>query len=182
MKIIRKWKVVETSYLFKQKYLTVRKDCVVTQTGVVIPDFYVIENPNWINIIAITEDGLFVMEEQYRHGLSTIEYEICAGMIEDGESPLDAAKRELMEETGYGDGFWEEFMVSSPNPSSMNNINYTFLAKGVRKVRDPSPEETEFIKVSLLTIDEVKRLLIAGKIIEGIMQAPLWKYFATNNL
>lgn len=176
--IIEKWEVKDSSYLFKNKYLTVRKERVITQKGVEIPDFFVIENPNWINVIAITEDGLFVMEEQYRHGLGIIEYELCAGMIEDGESPLEAAKRELKEETGYAGGVWELFMKSSPNPSSMNNINYTFLAKGVKKQFEQRLDSREYINVSLMTKDEVKALLDRDEITEGIMQAPLWKYFA----
>ena len=176
--IIEKWVVKDSSYLFKNKYLTVRKDRVITQKGVEIPDFFVIENPNWINVIAITEDGLFVMEEQYRHGLGIIEHELCAGMIEDGESPLEAAKRELKEETGYAGGDWKLFMKSSPNPSSMNNINYTFLAKGVKKQFEQRLDNREFINVSLLTKDEIKALLDRDEITEGIMQAPLWKYFA----
>ena len=175
---MKKWTLIESSYLFKHKYLTVRKDKVVTQRGVIIPDYFVIENPNWINVIAITEDGLFVMEEQYRHGLGIIEYELCAGMIDDDETPLEAAKRELKEETGYGGGDWQLFMRSSPNPSSMNNVNYTFLATGVKKLFKQELDKRECINVTLMTKKEVKSLLNDDKITEGIMQAPLWKYFA----
>ncbi len=178
---IEKWETKESDYLYRHKYLTVRKDTVVTQTGAVIPDFFVIENPDWINIIAITDEGLFVIEEQYRHGIDKVGYEICAGMIEKGESPLEAAQRELREETGYGGGEWELFMQSTPNPSSMNNVNYTYLAKGVLKLGAPALEQTESIRVLLLTKDEVLSLLETDKISEGIMLAPLWKYFAIKN-
>lgn len=178
---IEKWKTMESNYLYRHKYLTVRKDTVVTQAGAVITDFFVIENPDWVNVIAITDQGLFVIEEQYRHGIDKVGYEICAGMIEKGESPLEAAKRELREETGYGEGEWELFMQSTPNPSSMNNVNYTYLAKGVVKLGEPALEQTESIRVSLLTKDDVLRLLETDSISEGIMQAPLWKYFAISN-
>ena len=178
---IEKWKTMESNYLYRHKYLTVRKDTVVTQAGAVITDFFVIENPDWVNVIAITDQGLFGIEEQYRHGIDKVGYEICAGMIEKGESPLEAAKRELREETGYGEGEWELFMQSTPNPSSMNNVNYTYLAKGVVKLGEPALEQTESIRVSLLTKDDVLRLLETDSISEGIMQAPLWKYFAISN-
>lgn len=180
--MIKKWEVKDSSYLFKQKYLTLRKDCVVTQNGVVIPDFFVVENPDWINVIAITDSGEFVMEQQYRHGIGAIGFEICAGMIEEGETPLEAAKRELLEETGYSGGEWVEFMKSSPNPSSMNNYNYTFLAKGVKRKSEPNQDATESINVMLMTPEQVKSLLYRNMIVEGIMQAPLWKYFANTNL
>lgn len=178
---IKKWQVEKSCYLYRHKYLTIRKDSVITQTGVVIPDFYVIENPDWVNVIAITREGLFVIEEQYRHGIGAVGYEICAGMIEDGETPLNAARRELMEETGYGGGDWELFMKSTPNPSSMNNVNYTFLAKGVMKVGKQDLEKTESIRVLRLTKNEVHHLLEKDLISEGIMQAPLWKLIALNN-
>ena len=179
---VKKWRVIASSYLFKHKYLTIRKDSAETQTGTVIPDFFVIENPDWINVIAITDDGFFVMEEQYRHGLGIVEYELCAGMIEDGETPLEAAKRELKEETGYSGGNWELFMKSSPNPSSMNNVNYTFLATGVKKLSDQKLDSGEYINIHLITKKELLELLFNDRISEGIMQAPLWKYFAINEL
>lgn len=178
---INKWKVIESSYLLRHKYLTVRKDHVITQSGIDIPDWYVLEYPGWINVIAITDEGLFVMERQYRHGLGVVGYEICAGIIEDGETPLQAAQRELMEETGYGEGNWELYNISSPNPSSMNNRNYTFLAKDVKRITGQSLEDAESIDVCLLSIGQVKELLRNNEIIEGIMQAPLWKYIANVN-
>ena len=101
-------------------------------------------------------------------------------MVEKGEAPIEAAKRELLEETGFAGGEWAEYMESSPNPSSMNNINFTFLAKGVKKVSEPEQDATENIKVILMTSEGVKQLLQSDIIIEGIMQAPLWKYFANN--
>ena len=173
-----KWRLEESTYLFKHKYLTIRMDKVITQNGVTIPDFFVIENPDWINVIAITDEGLFVIEEQYRHGLGIIEYELCAGMIEDDETPMEAAKRELKEETGYSGGKWELFMKSSPNPSSMNNINYTFLATGVKKQFNQHLDVRENLNVILMSREEIKSILNEDRITEGIMQAPLWKYLA----
>ncbi len=67
-------------------------------------DYYVLEYPTWINVLAITKDGRFVLEKQYRHGTQSIDYELCAGTCEPGEKPLHAAKRELLEETGFGGG------------------------------------------------------------------------------
>lgn len=174
--MLKKWEVVGGKYLFKGKYLTVRSDHVRMPSGHEIPDFYIIEYPDWINVIAITAEGLFIIEKQYRNGIRAINYEICAGMIEDGETPIEAAQRELLEETGYGGGKWTEYCITTPNPCSMNNYNYTFLAIGVTKIEKPKAEESEDIEIELLTLEQVKQLLLEGKITEGIMQAPLWRY------
>ena len=161
--------------------MKLRKDQVQLNNGYVIEDYFVIEKANWINIIAITEDGLFIIERQYRHGAGSFNYELPAGIVENGEEPIDAAKRELLEETGYSGGEWIEFGRSYPNPSSMTNMNYTFLANGVRKTSEQNLDITENIEVILLTIDEVRSLLKTNQILEGIQQAPLWKYLAEIN-
>lgn len=173
----KKWKILESEYLLQSKWLNVRKDKVWMPKGVELDDFYILEYPNWINVIAITEEGDFVLERQYRHGTQTIEYEICAGVIEKGEDSLTAAKRELYEETGFGGGVWSLYCVTAPNPAAQTNRNYTFLAKGVKKISSQHLERTEDIDVIVLSRDEVKKVLKEGKMMQGIMQAPLWRMF-----
>lgn len=90
---IEKWKVLGSEYIIKRPWLTARVDKVQLPNGVVHPEYYVLEYPNWVNIIAITTEGKFVMVEQYRHGLADIFTELVAGVVEDGEEPLHAAKR-----------------------------------------------------------------------------------------
>ena len=171
------WKTIKQDYIFRSPWLTVRKDQVKTEKDIVIDDFYVLEYPIWVNVIAITEDGKFVIEEQYRHGIQQDTYEICAGICESGEEPLDAAKRELLEETGYGEGNWQLIGKFAPNPNSMNNWCYAFLAEGVRLLNLSNQEPTENIRVHLKDKEEVLDMMIHGAFAEGIMLAPLWQYF-----
>ena len=133
-------------------------------------------------ISAITDDGKFVMERQYRHGLGKTCYEIAAGVVEQGETPMEAARRELEEGTGYGGGVWTELMVISGNPSTTDNLTHCFLADGVRKVAAQHLDSTEDLSVCLLTLDQVRQLLVSDKIRQALMAAPLWKYFATRGL
>ena len=83
-----------------------------------------------------------------------------------------------MEETGYGKGKWEEFMIISPNPGTHTNLTYCYLATNVEKISEPHLEATEDIQVKLLTIEEVKDLLENNKITQAQHAAPLWKYIA----
>lgn len=175
-----KWEIKGQEYLLKTRWLTVRKDRVKMPSGTEIDDYYVLEYPDWINVIAITKEGKFVIERQYRHGTQSIDYEICAGTLEKGEDPLEAAKRELLEETGYTGGEWELYCISAPNSSAMTNTNYSFLARGVEYSGERHLEQTEDIEIHLFSYDELKTIVREGGIKQGQMLAPLWKYIAEN--
>lgn len=180
--MVKKWKVLDTKYLSSEPWFTVRCDHVQLPSGAEIPNYYVLEYSNWVNIIATTKDDQFVMIRQYRHGLSQVSYELCAGVSENYDSsPLESAKRELLEETGYGNGYWQEYMVISANPSTHTNLCYTFLAINVEPIDEPDLESTEDLTVHLMSADEVKQLLLDGQIKQALHAAPLWKYFAQNH-
>ena len=157
----KRWTVLESEYLFRRPWLTARRDKVQLPNGNINPEFYVLEYPDWVNVIAVTEDGRFIIERQYRHGI-----------------PEQAARRELLEETGYGDGTWTLSLVSAPNASTSNNHCYSFVATGVRKISDQHLEATEDISVHLKTRNEVLELMRSGQIRQATMLSPLWKYFA----
>ncbi len=174
----KKWKILDTRYIIRRPWLTARCDTVQLPDGRVNSEYYILEYPIWVNVIAITEDGHFLMVEQYRHGLQEVFTELVAGVAEEGEEPLEAAKRELLEETGYAGDDWQLLSVLSQNPSTTNNLTYCFVAKGVRKVGEQSLDETEDIAVKLLTETELKEMLLADRLKQSLMAAPLWKYFA----
>lgn len=122
------------------------------------------------------------MVEQYRHGLQDIFTELVAGVAELGENPLEAAKRELLEETGFGGGEWKLLTVLSANPGSQNNLSYSFIATGVEKITSQHLDATEDINVRVLSRDKVLSMLRNDEIKQSLMAAPLWKYFATHPL
>ncbi|MDO4932880.1 MAG: NUDIX hydrolase [Prevotellaceae bacterium] len=176
---IKKWKLLSSEYIIKRPWLTARKDTLQMPNGTIVPDFYVLEYPAWVNIIAITKDKKFVMVRQYRHALGIVEYELCAGVVEATDnSPMDAAKRELLEETGFGGGEWEEYMSLSANPTSMNNISYTFIARNVEAISNQELDEGEDLSVHLLSREQLMQLLQNGEIMQSLMVAPLWRFFA----
>ena len=158
--------------------MTARCDKVQLPNGTIHNEYYVLEYPSWINVIAITTEGQYVMVEQYRHGLQDVFTEIVAGVVEPGEPPLEAAKRELLEETGFGGGEWTLNSVLSANPGSMNNLTYSFIAKGVTKLSDQHLDATEDINVKLLSEDEVRQMLRNDEIKQSLMAAPLLKHLS----
>ena len=177
----RKWKVLTSEYLARKPWFTVRHESLELPDGRRIPDYYVLEYPDWINVIAITRDGRFVLIDQYRHGLGETSYEIPAGVTEPSDaSPLDAAQRELMEETGYGGGQWRLLTTLSANPATQNNLTYCYLATGVAPLGEQHLDPTEDLRVHHMTREEVLKLLRTDRIRQALMTAPLWRYFAEN--
>lgn len=176
---MKKWKTLSSEYLHRRPWLTVRKDVVQLPNGVIHDEYYVLEYPTWVNIIARTRNGKYVMVEQYRHGLQEIFTELVAGIAEPGEEPIEAARRELLEETGYGNGEWRLNMVICANPGSQNNLTYSFIADGVEKISEQHLDTTEDVEVKLLDESEVIDLISSDKMKQALMAAPLWKYFAT---
>ena len=175
----RAWKVLKSENILRiGPWLSVRQECVEMPNGHRIPTWFILEFPDWINVIALTKDGKMVLVNQYRHALGETHYELVAGVIDPGESPLEAAKRELSEETGYEGGEWQLFMKLSPNPTNHNNFSYTFLATGVEPCRAQHQEATEDIQVNIMEQEQVLEMLRDGEIVQALHAAPLWKFFA----
>lgn len=178
----RKWEVLSSRYVIQEPWCTIRADHVRLPNGFEMPSYYVYEFSNWVNVIAKTKDGRFVMISQYRHGRGETRYELVAGACDKSDTtPLEAAKRELLEETGYGKGQWAPFLTMAPNSGNQNNLAFTFLAENVERIDEQHLEPSEDIQVHLLSEKEVFDLLTSGEIIQVLMTAPLWKYFATRN-
>lgn len=175
---IKKWKTLKSDYIIKRPWLTARRDEVQLPNGVIHDEYYVLEYPDWINVIAEDTEGNLIIEQQWRHALGIVSSEICAGVIEKDEKPLDAAQRELQEETGYSGGTWTKLMTISANPSTMTNLCHCYLAKGVKPVSSQHLDRTEDIEFKLLPKAKVFDMLKNGEFMQALMIAPLWKYFS----
>jgi ADP-ribose pyrophosphatase len=118
-----------------------------------------------VHIVALTARGEVVLERQYRHPVRKWLLEIPAGSVDPGEAVLEAARRELMEETGYSAKRWEVLGGWYPSPASTDTRAYLVLATGARKVRKARPEPSEFLRVVLKPFAEALRM--AGREKEG---------------
>lgn len=165
---ISKWKTKSSEYLVKKPWATLRVDECELPDGRIASEYYVLEYPNWANAVAITENNEIIMVKQYRNGADLISLEIPGGVIDGDEDPLEAVRRELLEETGY------EFKKIVPtaeiyaNPATSNNKTFSFLATGGVKVKDQSLDEHEDIEILLYSIDEIKQLLLENKIPQAL--------------
>ncbi|HWR00495.1 MAG TPA: NUDIX hydrolase [Chlorobaculum sp.] len=174
------WETLDSKYLHQRPWLTLRQEKVLLPGGRTIDDYYVHEFPAWVSVLALTKDRQAVLIRQYRHGLGRVSYELPAGVHEDGESLMDAARRELLEETGYSGGTWSLWMELSPNPATQNNISYTFLAEGVERSESQSLDPTEQITVHPVPLERLHTLALNGDMIQALHIAPVLKYLMQN--
>lgn len=116
----------------------------------------VLESVDWINVVALTPDRRSVMVEQYRFGISDCTIETPGGMVDAGETPLAAAKRELMEETGYTSDQWQYLGAVEPNPAFHPHLCHHFLAENCVLTHEPQFGSGEEIQISLLSLEELQ--------------------------
>lgn len=138
--------------------------------------FYVIESPEWVNIVPVTADGEVVLIEQYRHGTEEVTLEIPGGLIDEGESPAECAGRELTEETGYTGGELIYLGFSWPNPAIQSNRIHHFAALGCTDGAAQKFDEHESIRVRRVPVGELTGLVEAGAISHSLVLAGLLKF------
>lgn len=158
-----KWQKLDSKYLVKEKWATLRVDTCKMPDGTLVDDYYVLEYPNWVNAVALTEDNQVIVIKQYRHAAQEVILEIPGGCIDPGETPEDAVRRELLEETGYAFDKFEPLGDIYANPSTSANKTFSFLATGGRKVQEQHLDGREEILVELVDLDELKQMLLNGQ-------------------
>jgi ADP-ribose pyrophosphatase len=162
------WKLLSSTYIHKGPWATLRTDKCEMPDGRIVDDYYVLEYPNWVNAVALTEEGKVLMVRQYRHAAGLVSLEIPGGVIDGDEAPEAAMRRELLEETGYQFDDIELIATVYANPSTANNHTYCYLAKGGKKVQGQSLDEHEELIVEEYTIAEIKQLLADNQIIQAL--------------
>jgi 8-oxo-dGTP pyrophosphatase MutT (NUDIX family) len=171
----RGWKVLSTQEIFKTSFFRFRTDKCELPDGRVMPNYYVMEFPDWVNIVPVTEDNKIVLVEQYRQASGEVCLEIPGGSTHPGanESPEKAAVRELREETGFVPDDVRLIGVQQPNPAMQNNRMHTYIGFGCRLLEKPELDPFEDIEVVTVPIPEVYDMIFTGKIRHSIVVASL---------
>ena len=172
----REWEVVETEKLQECKVFAVSRSMARSpRTGETHP-FFRIEADEWVNVVPITADGEVVMVRQYRHGSREITLEIPGGIVDPGETPAQAAARELIEETGFRAGRLEAIGSVNPNPAIFGNRCYTFLASDAVQVAAIQNTRLEETSVELVPVAAIPDQLREGRIDHALVVAALYWY------
>jgi ADP-ribose pyrophosphatase len=175
------WERISSEPLADCRVFRIRRDVSLDPRTGTAYDFFVIEAPDWINVIPITPDGRVILIEQYRHGVEKITLEIPGGMVDETESASDAAARELLEETGYKAESLELLGKTRPNPAIQNNWLHIYLARNCQLVGPPKFDGVEHIGTRLVSLDEVPGLIANGTIDHALVVAGFYYLSASGD-
>ena len=172
------WKTLESNYLFKDNWLTARRDRCAMPDGRIVDPYYVLEYPDWVNAAAFTREGRLLLIRQYRHALGEVTLEVPGGCMDKADpTPLAAMQRELLEETGYAFDKWTPLGEISSNPSTNNNLTHMFVAEGGKKIQGQQLDPNEEIEVRTYAPEEVMQLLAEHKIVQSLHVSCLYYAF-----
>lgn len=159
------WKVKKTERILDSEYVKVDKDDVFLPHGREIKDFYKVTIKDCAAIVALTPDNHIILKKEYRHCYGEELIEIPAGVLEDGEEPLETAKRELEEETGYVGKKWTYLGKTVESSAKLTNYMHIYLAEGCEKKSNQKLDYGEDIEVLVVSLEEAIEMIMNNGII-----------------
>lgn len=160
---MKSWKTLSRRVLLDySRFLIVEEHAVELPDGQVIENWPWVITPDFVNVVAVTQDGLFVCFRQTKYGIEGTSLAPVGGFLEHGEEPLQAAQRELLEETGYEAAEWTDLGRYRVDANRGAGLAHFFLARGVRRVSEPQSDDLEEQQLVLLTRKQIEDALAGG--------------------
>jgi 8-oxo-dGTP pyrophosphatase MutT (NUDIX family) len=172
----RPWKRVDAEIVLDLGIIRLRRDTYELDSRRAHP-FHVLESNPWVNVVAVTDSDQVILVRQYRHGILGPSLEVPGGVVDPRDaSPRAGAERELLEETGYAADRWTSLGSVTSNPAILDNRTHFFLATGLRRVADPSPDELEDLETEVCAVAEIEGLIAGGEIHHSLSVCALSRY------
>lgn len=169
------WKKLDSKYVYNDRWFKARADKCEFPDGRIIEPYYVVELPDWCNTVVVTKEERMILVRQYRYPVNQATLELPGGVIEKGEDPKTAAKREMEEETGHTSDDIEFLMQLAPNPAINDNTAYFFLARNAVPALSKNLDPFEDLDILSFSKEEILQLLKENKMQHGVQVGPLYQ-------
>ncbi len=176
---MRKFEILKSERILENRWLPVEKQLVRLPNGETA-DWYITHTTDAVIVVPVLANGNILLQHNYKHGAGEVVTEFCAGLIDEGEEPLTAAKRELLEETGYTAETWEHLGTTFANPSGSTMRYHIYLAEGTKKIQDQELEGGEQIETFTVPDLEAAASLLCDSETKSAVAALTALLFAQN--
>jgi 8-oxo-dGTP pyrophosphatase MutT (NUDIX family) len=178
----RKWRYLQSQRERSLSILSLRTDTAVSPRTGETHEFHILESPPWVNILPLTPEEKVVLVRQQRHGIREATLELPGGLVESGDSPREAALRELREETGYGPGTVSHLGSVHPNPAFLDNQCHMFLCRGAEPTGKQDLDEKEDIRIETLPLRDIPGMIADGSITHSLVLCAFFYFFLDHPL
>jgi ADP-ribose pyrophosphatase len=178
---LKKWKTTDSKYLVNDRWMKLRADTCITPSGHEISPFYVMEYGEWANCVVVSDSNEVTLLRHYRHGIDEYVLEIVGGIVDEGEAPEAAIRRELEEEIGLADAEIIPTGVCYPNPQTQTNKTHCFIALGGNFDGDKEDEPGADFQIVKMPLDElIKNIEDQTEVMQSLHLTSI--FFALNYL
>lgn len=175
---MKPWKTLGSTKIVSDRWLHLTADRCALDSGKIIDPYYVMHEKDWVIVFAQTEDARILVVRQFRYAAGVFCSELPGGVVDEGESPLQAAERELLEETGHSAPDWVAIGSMYANPVRQTNSIHVFFAKGAQLVSEQKLDHGEELTFHLATLGEVERMIDSNEFSHSLHVASFYRVLA----
>lgn len=171
------WKVLKTTDIFSSGLFRLKSQKCQLPDGRVMPRYFIMDFPDWVNILPVTPDGQVILVKQYRHASGREHLEVPGGSMDPrlSESPEEGARREMLEETGYDSSQIQDVGAHYPNPALQSNRTHTYIAWDCEEKQEQNLDEFEELSLYTCSVGRLRQHLLEGDFDHSIMIASVSK-------
>lgn len=158
------WAVLKKQAVLEHPFVTVAMEQVCLPNGEVIPDWPKIYTRDYVNAIVFNDAGEAMVLEGYKHGVGSSSWQVLGGYLEDGEDPMTAVQRELLEETGYCTDDWLYLGSYVVDANRHVGVGHFFCGRNVQQVAQPASSDMEAAAIHWVSLRDLRLALLDGRI------------------